>query len=186
MTLSLHIPFRNFPKASLKKGLSLKWPLSVSLLNSYSSFKSQLPVHLLCEIMAHLPLSPHRPLFPLAAACLRPAPKNLSRVPKLSELPGLFSEPESDPLLSLKTLGNTRRGFQQAQASARGPSGSARHCLEVPATMDSRHALRLRRLQSPQARVASRSGSLTSDVHVPQSSHLPPNGSPERSGVGGA
>ena len=63
-------------------------PFSVSLLNSYSSFKSQLPVHLLCEIMAGLPLSSHRPLFLLAAACLRPAPKNPSRVPKLSELCG--------------------------------------------------------------------------------------------------
>ena len=136
--------------------------------------------------MARLLVSPHRPLFPLTAACLRPVPKNLSRVPKLSELPGLFSEPESDPLLSLRTLGNTRRGFQQAQASAWGRSGSVRHCLEVPATMDSRHALRLRRLQSPQARAASRSGSLTSGVHAPQNTHLPRNGSPEKSGVGGA
>ena len=88
MTLSCHIPFRNVPKASSRNALCLKWPFSVSLLNSYSSFKSQLPVHLLCEIMVRLPLSSHRPLFLLAAACLRPAPKNPSRVPKLSELSG--------------------------------------------------------------------------------------------------
>lgn len=85
LTLHCHLPLTQsiclstshsgmFPKASSRNVLCLEWPLSVILLNSYSSFKSQLQVPLLCETMARLPLSSHKPLFPLAAACPCPAP----------------------------------------------------------------------------------------------------------------
>lgn len=74
----------------------LEGPLSVILLSSYSSFKSQLRPPLLCATC--LPLSSHRSLFRLAAACPCPAPQNPSRLLKLFHLPGLSSRPGSDTL----------------------------------------------------------------------------------------
>lgn len=104
-SVSLH-PVRSCSLRPSREPFSLlEDPLSVTLLNSYSSFKSQLGAPLLCETC--LPLSSHRPPVRLAAACPCPAPQNPSRLLKLLDLPGLSSWLGSDPLLGLRSVSVT-------------------------------------------------------------------------------